>query len=115
MEPVRLRATEFAAEWLRRNMAVQHLLNRGLGAFMPMTPTFRNVRSKLSRALQFILPQSSSLDAIFNSYDDYREMRRKSLEKRAAKREAERSARTDRSDRSTSESAEDDESRLKSR
>lgn len=112
MEPVRLRAAEFAAEWLRRNIAVQHLLNRGLGALMPMTPTFRNVRSKLSRVLQFILPQSSSLDAIFNSYDDYREMRRKSLEKRAAKREAERSARTD---RSTSESAEDDESRLKSR
>ena len=113
MEPVRLRAAEFAAEWLRRNIAVQHLLNRGLGALMPMTPTFRNVRSKLSRVLQFILPQSSSLDAIFNSYDDYREMRRKSLEKRAAKKGGgTRSARTD---RSTSESAEDDESRLKSR
>jgi len=43
-----------------------------------------NLRLKLFKMVQLIAPEGSSLDALFNSYDDWREMREKSSAKRAA-------------------------------
>lgn len=42
-------------------------------------------RTSLFKALQLVAPEGSSLDAIFDSYGDWREMRRKSAEKRLAR------------------------------
>ena len=43
-----------------------------------------NLRLKLFKLVQLIAPEGSSLDAVFNSYDDWREMREKSSAKRIA-------------------------------
>jgi hypothetical protein len=44
-------------------------------------------RASLFRALQLVAPEGSSLDAIFDSYGDWREMRRKSAAKRLGRLE----------------------------
>jgi len=41
---------------------------------MTMTP-LGGFRLKVFRALQFFVPEGSSLDAVFNSYDDWRRYR----------------------------------------
>ncbi len=43
-----------------------------------------SLRSRLFRILQLIVPEGSSLDAVFGSYDDWREVRKKTLAERAA-------------------------------
>lgn len=43
------------------------------------------LRTTLFKALQLVAPEGSSLDAIFDSYGDWREMRRKSAQKRSAR------------------------------
>jgi hypothetical protein len=43
-----------------------------------------SLRLKLFKLVQLIAPEGSSLDAVFNSYDDWREMREKSSAERAA-------------------------------
>jgi hypothetical protein len=51
-----------------------------------MTSNFLSrARSILFTVLQLVAPEGSSLDAIFDSYGDWREMRRKSAEKRLAR------------------------------
>jgi hypothetical protein len=44
-----------------------------------------NWRSNFFKMLQIIAPEGSSLDAVFGSYDDWREVRQKTLAERAAK------------------------------
>jgi len=46
----------------------------------------RDFRSKLFRVLQLVIPKGSSLDAIFDSYDDWRKVREKSSASRASER-----------------------------
>ena len=43
-----------------------------------------SLRLKFFKVVQLIAPEGSSLDALFNSYDDWREMREKSSAKRTA-------------------------------
>ena len=43
-----------------------------------------NIRLKLFKLVQLIAPEGSSLDAVFNSYDDWRQMREKSSSKNDA-------------------------------
>ena len=50
-----------------------------------MTETLvSNIRLKLFKLVQLIAPEGSSLDAVFNSYDDWRQMREKSSSKNAS-------------------------------
>lgn len=54
---------------------------------------FPNLRLKLFKLVQLIAPEGSSLDAVFNSYDDWREMREKASAKRIADAAAKRNPR----------------------
>jgi hypothetical protein len=49
-----------------------------------------NIRLKLFKLVQLIAPEGSSLDAVFNSYDDGRQMREKSTSENAAGASAKR-------------------------
>lgn len=50
-----------------------------------------NIRLKLFKLVQLIAPEGSSLDAVFNSYDDWRQMREKSSSKNASEAAAKQS------------------------
>ena len=47
--------------------------------------TSLRLRSRLFKLLQLMAPEGSSLDAVFASYDDWREVRKKASLERAAK------------------------------